>query len=221
MSSLKNNFNLINQTLNKYNSDAKIIAVCKKQPISKVKEVVDLGVTDLGINYINEFDDLKNELPSSEINWHYIGSIQSNKLNKIVGKFNIIQSVSKLKAIEKINQIAESLGIVQKVLFQLNLSNEASKSGFTKPDYLEVIKKIDIYKNVYLCGLMTMPPLGNGKKYFEELLNIKKESKDNGQSSSNYDIKYLSMGTSGDYEEAIQCGATHIRLGTVLMGPRS
>jgi len=218
---LKNNLNLINQTLSKHNSDAVIIAVCKKQPISKVKEIVNLGISNLGVNYINEFGDLKNELASSEINWHYIGSIQSNKLSKIVGHFDIIQSVSKLKTIEKINLIAESLGIIQKIFFQLNLSNEATKSGFSKLDYIEVIKKINTYKNVHLCGLMTMPSLGDGAKYFKELFNMKKEFKDSGQSSVNHDIKYLSMGTSGDYEEAIQYGATHIRLGTVLMGPRS
>ncbi len=220
MNSLKNNLDSINEILERNNSIAEIIAVCKKQPIEKVQEVVSLGINNLGVNYINEFEDFKSCLTLSSLKWHYIGSIQSKKLNKIVGNFDIIHSVSQMKTVRKIDKIAGDLGIIQKIFFQLNLSNEPSKSGFNLVEYQEAISSINGLNNIFLCGLMTMPPLGEGGKYFKELLKIKKEFKDSGQSSLNCDIKYLSMGTSGDFEDAVKCGATHIRLGTVLMGQR-
>jgi len=220
LSELSENLNLIKQNLKKYESNANIIAVCKKQPLEKVQEILSLGVKHLGINYINEFVDFKLGLQEASVYWHYIGSIQSNKLNKIVGHFEYIQSVSKLSTVEKIDRIASNLNIKQKIFFQLNLSGETTKDGFSVAEYQAVISKMSNYENIILCGLMIMPPLNAGRKYFEQLQAMQKEFNDGKQSCANCDIKYLSMGTSGDYIDAIQYGATHIRLGTVLMGQR-
>ncbi len=195
-----------------------IVSACKAQPIQKIEEAVSAGVNAFGANYVNEFLLQKKELQQN-LNWHFIGSLQSNKLKNIVGEVSLIHSVSRFSTLTKINKLAKEKKIIQEVLLQLNLSGEDTKSGFNESDLFDSFEEALALSSVRVSGLMTMPPVGAGEFYFKKLAQIKETLND--QFNPGLPIEKLSMGTSDDYLQAIQAGATHIRLGTVLMGRRS
>lgn len=198
---------------------AKLIAVTKKQPIEKIIFLNKLGHTLFAENYVQEFLEKKNQLAHLKIEWHLIGPLQSNKVSKVVGVADCIHSVDSLKLAQKINSSAAEKNIIQKVLLQINIANEDSKSGLSTNDFLREKNEFFKLKNIQVCGFMTMPPLANSaqdsQKYFKALKEIQLQIK------SEYDfVNELSMGTTQDYQIALQEGATMIRIGEALLGPR-
>jgi len=215
------------QQLVKNTSSAKVIAVSKKQPIKKIQLLYDLGHRDFAENYAQEALEKKNLLKNLNINWHFIGHLQTNKVKDVVGNFDLIQSVDSLKLAEKIDQIAKEKNIIQKILIQINIANENTKSGF-EIDNISDLKnsllyqnliKINLLKNIKIYGFMCMPPLDqDSKKYFiltQQIANFFFEQKILDQKPE------LSMGTSTDYLQAMTVGSTMIRLGTTLFGERN
>ncbi len=157
-----------------------------------------------------------------DINWHLIGHLQTNKVNKIVGEVHLIHSVDSLKILKRINNRAKSLSIVQDCLIQVNVSKEESKSGFFVDEIDNVIKEAGKLENINIKGLMTMAPntedislvrncFSELKKIFEKLSNL---------SYNNIDMKYLSMGMTHDYKIALEEGANIIRVGSKIFGKR-
>lgn len=189
----------------------RLVAVTKLQPLSKIHEAHRQGQLDFGENYVQEALEKMSALQMPDVRWHLIGPIQSNKINKILGKFSLIHSVDSLKTAQEIDKRAEKLNLIQPVLLQLNLAEEATKSGQTIGELRENWKNYQQLKNLDIQGLMTMPPLGNSQVYFQELRDFARE----------LGLKELSMGTSSDWKDAIALGATIIRIGTAVFGERN
>ncbi len=192
-----------------------LVAVSKKQPLSKIHEAYREKQYDFGENYIQEALEKQNALQLPGIRWHMIGPVQTNKINKILGKFVLIHSVDSFHIAEEINKRAERDGLKVPVLLQLNLAHEETKSGQTKE---KLLSQWDQYKKLsalQIEGLMTMPPLQEdpekSRPYFQELRKLAKQ----------LGLQQLSMGTSSDWKVALEEGATLIRVGTSVFGERS
>lgn len=193
-----------------------LIGVSKTKPLSKIKEAFDSGLRDFGENYVEEFVSKYREYNPSELNYHFMGRLPTKKVRKIVGNSSLIHSVSSLKLAKKVDLVAGEEDIVQKILIQINQGDESSKSGFSNNlgDYFEELLSLS---NINILGLMTIPPFTEpARPFFVSLRKFRDEL----ESQFNIKLPYLSMGMSGDFEEAIEEGSTHVRVGTSIFGKR-
>ncbi len=202
-------------------SDVKLVAVTKTVGIDVIRQAIDAGLDTFGENYVKEAIEKAQVLPP-HLHWHFIGNIQKNKVKHMVSHFELIHSIGTKEIISEIDGRAMQAGIIQPVLFEINLAREATKSGFTKDDFYEAIPFIKSLKHIIPSGLMTIPPPVNDEPrlsgYFSALREMRdKFSADNWLGST---FKELSMGMSSDFKIAIKEGATMIRIGTMIFGPR-
>jgi len=208
---------------NSIERDIKIIAVSKTFPSQAIKEVYKEGIKDIGENRYQEAIKKIEELKDFDIYWHFIGTLQTNKIRKIMEKFSIIQSVSKIKHIEKIDEIAKEKEIVYPFLIEINIGEEKSKSGFLKNQIDDVLDIVSRKNNIILKGFMAIPPYNpnpeNSRKYFIEMKDIFDRYR--AYITDNISIEELSMGMSEDYLIAIEEGATMVRIGRGIFGERS
>lgn len=192
----------------------KILAVSKLQPEEKIRALYSQGQRDFGENYVQEALEKIEALRDLEINWHLIGPLQKNKVKFLKKNFCCIHSVDSLELAQKISEAALAADHVQSVLLQLNLSEEASKSGFRRDEFERDWPELRQLQGLHITGLMTMPPLENeaekNRDFFRDLKYI----------GNKYSLTEYSMGTSHDFHIALQEGATWIRLGTTLFGER-
>jgi len=196
-------------------SDITLVAVTKTVPIDIINEAITLGVTDIGENRVQEFLSKDAELLS--VNKHLIGHLQSNKVKQIVGKVDLIHSVDSIKLIHEINSQACKIGIIQDILMQVNVSGEESKSGMNLLEVSDFVGIAGMMENVNLRGIMTIPPFDADD---EELKDIFLKTGEVFETSGKtFDI--LSMGMSGDFELAIECGANMVRVGSGIFGSRT
>jgi pyridoxal phosphate enzyme (YggS family) len=200
-------------------NEVRVIAVSKNTGISAIQEAFELGLKDFGENKAKEFSE-KFPLVNININWHFIGHLQRNKVKYIVGKAKYIHSVDSKRLAQEIRDQAEKIHKVQKVLLEVNTSGEENKYGLNDiNEIIELAEFIQDSKNLDLEGLMTMAPLNADKKIirkcFTDLRKLKTILNDKG-----FKIKELSMGMTQDYDIAIEEGATMIRLGTAIFGER-
>jgi pyridoxal phosphate enzyme (YggS family) len=196
-----------------------LIAVSKLQSLEKIRNLYDQGQRHFGENYVQEALSKLDQLQSLGIIWHFIGSLQKNKVKHVVGLFEYIHSVDSLALAEIIDRKAQEKKITQKIFLQLNLASEDSKGGFSVSEFEDVWPKLHELQNIQICGLMTMPPLTNNadqnRPYFSQLRQIQQKTQLHFPS-----CQFLSMGTSSDFLVAIEEGSHFIRLGTVLFGAR-
>lgn len=205
----------------------KLIGVSKFHSLEEIREARDLGLLDLGENRAQEFvvkyEALKDENP--KINWHFIGHLQRNKVKDIVGRTDLIHSVDSERLLRAIHQQAESRGIIQKILLQVNFTGEIQKYGFTPEEIKEVTQNlVEDYPNVELHGLMCMAELDATEARLEETFtgvqDLLAEVRSLLPSERAAMCVELSMGMSSDYQVAIVCGATMVRIGTAIFGER-
>lgn len=199
--------------------DVKLIAVSKYFGVDSIIEAKNCGLTDFGENRAQELT-LKYEKLGDEVVWHFIGSLQKNKVKYAVKAAELIHSVDSLELVEEINRRAEKLGKVQNVLLEVKTSEEKTKSGLeTENEILSLVKRCSELKHIYLKGLMTMAPLTDDveiiRKSFRDLRNLKDNFNKKG-----YSLTELSMGMTSDFEIAIEEGATMIRVGSAIFGDR-
>lgn len=192
-----------------------LLAVSKLQTIEKITALYQQGQKDFAENYIQEALDKIGKLKGLQIAWHLIGPIQKNKVKFLKKNFEYIHSIDSLGLAEKISDKALEINYQQKIFIQVNLSEEVTKSGFDLQSFKAAWPAMKELKGLQIVGLMTMPPLENeperNRKFFQELKKL-------GQSVN---LNEFSMGTSHDYQVALEEGATWIRLGTILFGERS
>lgn len=200
--------------------DITLISVTKTHGAELINEAIDAGAKDIGENkaqeLCNKYDDVK------PVRWHFIGHLQTNKVKTIVDKVVMIHSVDSDKLASEIDKRAKSSGVVMDILVEINIGMEDSKSGATEEEARDLIKKIrDEYQNLRLRGLMCVPPITdnpeNSRRYFRKLKDIFESIKELSEDES---FDTLSMGMSGDYEVAIEEGATVVRVGTAIFGAR-
>ncbi|HIU86985.1 TPA: YggS family pyridoxal phosphate-dependent enzyme [Candidatus Spyradomonas excrementavium] len=195
-----------------------IIAVTKYFGAEKLVEAYEAGLRNFAENRVadalEKFGNLPEEIKQNST-FHLIGHLQTNKVKKAVGHFDLIQSVDSLKLAELVSNEAQKQGIVQKVLLQVNNANEENKSGFEKGVLKEVFGEIISLKGIKVEGLMNIAPITDESTLdflFEDIKNFKEEL----EKDFSYPMKELSMGMSGDYKTALRHGATMIRLGRKL-----
>ena len=200
----------------------RLIAVSKTVPSDRVLAAIQAGVTDLGENYVQEAGEKIETLSKETVSWHFIGHLQSNKAKYAVKLFDLIHSVDSVKLAKELDKRSGNVGKVQNILVQVNISGEKTKSGVETDLAIEIVREIASLKNLSICGLMTMPPYFNApekvRPYFRALkalqeIILKKRI-------PNVSMAELSMGMSGDFETAIQEGATLVRVGTAIFGER-
>ncbi len=200
-----------------------LLAVSKLQPVEKIIKIHNEGQIDFGENYIQEAHMKMEELESYPLRWHLIGHLQKNKVKQAVWIFELIHSVDSLELIEKINSRAEELNITQKILIQINQAEETSKTGFQQESFLKDWDQLKSFKNVKICGLMCLPPLFEDpeqtRPYFRSLKNLLDDLKKNTDNDL-HPLDQLSMGTSHDFQVAVEEGSTILRIGTFLFGER-
>ncbi|BCJ99738.1 YggS family pyridoxal phosphate enzyme [Anaerocolumna chitinilytica] len=199
-----------------------LIAVSKTKPVSDIETVLGENISVFGENKVQELTE-KYELLPKDIRWHLIGHLQTNKVKYIVDKVAMIHSVDSLKLAEQIQKEAEKKGIICNILIEVNMAREESKFGVYEEDVEALILEIAKLPNVHICGLMTIAPnveeAEKNRKYFRKLrqLNIDIKMKN----IDNVTMDELSMGMTGDYEIAIEEGATMVRVGTGIFGERN
>lgn len=189
-----------------------LVAVSKRQPIEKVLEAVRAGQTIFGENYVQEALEKSQQVPQG--NWHLIGPLQSNKAKLVVGKFSLLHAVDRWSVIEELSKRASHANVHQNFLLEVNISEEPTKAGFLSRYVAEIGERAETLPNISVQGLMAMPPLSQdpeaSRPYFVNLRRLAERMK----------WAHLSMGSSQDYEVAIEEGATLIRVGTEIFGPR-
>lgn len=195
----------------------KIMAVTKTVAPEKVNFAVKQGLTLLGENRVQEYLS-KKDLYDKNAEVQFIGHLQTNKVKYIINDVTLIQSVDNIKLAGEINRLAEKNNKIMDILVEINIGDEATKSGVGADVVLELIYQISEMKNVAVKGLMAIPPIGSGEDVFEKMHGIFLSVKEKAVPNVSMDI--LSMGMSGDYETAIKHGSNLVRIGTKLFGAR-
>jgi hypothetical protein len=201
--------------------EIRLVAVSKTVPLERIREAVSAGATILGENYIQEARE-KIALIGTEPEWHFIGHLQSNKARIAAELFSLIHSVDRMTLAQELNKEAARKKKILPVLIQVNISGEETKSGIDAAGTRQLVQQAALLPHLSIQGLMTMPPwFENPEKarpYFIALRKLRDELA--GEKIPNVSLKELSMGMSGDFETAIEEGATLVRIGTAIFGER-
>ena len=206
--------------------DPKEIQLCaatKMNDADAVRQAIAAGVDCCGENRVQELTVKLAQNAYEGAPVHFIGHLQTNKVKQVVGKVDLIQSVDSERLLRAIDKEASKQGIVQNILLEVNVGEEASKSGFAAEDILPLMEKSAEFPNICIKGLMAIPPIshnsGENLKFFQKMFHLSVDI-----SAKKYDnvmVDCLSKGMSGDYRDAIACGSTMIRVGTAIFGARN
>lgn len=202
-------------------SEVTLIAVSKTKPVSMIREAMDSGIVTFGENKVQELLE-KQSVLKEPLDWHMIGHLQRNKVRQVVGKVKRIHSVDSLRLAEQIQKDCEKQGLTADILIEVNIAGEETKFGLKPEETERVIREIATYPNVRVRGLMTIAPfVENPEENRVHFRNLHKLLVDiNSKNIDNISMGELSMGMSGDYEVAIEEGATYVRVGTGIFGSR-
>lgn len=202
-------------------SEVTLIAVSKTKPADMIQEAYQWGIRDFGENKVQEICD-KYELLPDDIRWHMIGHLQRNKVKQVIDKAVLIHSVDSVRLAEQIEEEAAKKGICVDILLEVNVADEESKFGFRLEEAEQAIRDISVFPHISIKGLMTIAPFvensEQNRPVFKELnqfyVDMQRKNIDN------VNMNMLSMGMTGDYEIAIEEGATLVRVGTGIFGTR-
>lgn len=199
-----------------------LIAVSKTKPVSDIEEVLTTGIRDFGENKVQELTDKYEVLPK-DIRWHMIGHLQRNKVKYLMDKVVLIHSVDSLRLAEQIDHEAARAGTTVNVLIEVNVAEEETKFGTTCAAAIELVEAAAKLPHIHIRGLMTIAPFTDNpeenRQYFQKLRQLSVDIKS--KNIDNVDMDELSMGMTGDYEVAIEEGATMVRVGTGIFGERN
>lgn len=202
--------------------DVTLVAVTKTRSLEEIRSAVEAGAVDLGENYTAEMQEKAEALGDTGLRWHAIGHLQTNKVRQIADFVSLIHSVDSLRLCEEISRRAGAVGRVQPVLIQVNLSGEESKFGVGAQEAYALAIELQRLENTRLAGLMTMPPWcenpEENRPYFIELRRLRDRLTAEGVAAES--LRHLSMGMTCDYGVAVEEGATVVRVGTAIFGPR-
>ncbi len=206
-------------------SDIKLIAVSKTKPVEDIREAVDCGIMTFGENRVQELTDKISYFDSLDIapEWHLIGHLQTNKCKYIVGKTRLIHSVDSYRLADELNRESVKKSVITDILIEINIGNEESKFG-VKPEGCEVlIREIAVLPNIRIMGLMCVAPFTenpeSNRGFFRQMKNLSVDIAS--KNIDNVNMCELSMGMTGDYQIAIEEGATMVRVGTGIFGQRN
>ena len=205
--------------------DPKEILLCaatKMNDSDNVRAAIAAGVDCCGENRVQELTKKLSENAYEGAPVHFIGHLQTNKVRQVVGKVDLIQSVDSLRLLQAIQKEAAKQEIMQDILLEINIGNEESKTGFTVKEIYDLLPQISDFPNICVQGLMAIPPIcqnpGENDKFFQEMYNLSVDI--TAKKYDNIRVRFLSMGMSDDFQDAIACGSTMIRVGTAIFGAR-
>ncbi len=203
---------------NPFGEKVTLVAAVKTQTVEDINRAIAAGITDIGDNHVQEFRDKYDGITGNP-NRHFIGHLQTNKVKYLIGRTYLYQSVDRLELAEEISKRSERAGVVSDCLIQINIGNEETKGGFEYDEGLAAYQKISAMPALKIKGLMAMLPFSDDEELLRTLakkmraLFEKLREKDE-------NIKYLSMGMSGDWKLCVECGSNMVRLGTSIFGAR-
>ncbi|MCT7975015.1 YggS family pyridoxal phosphate-dependent enzyme [Laspinema olomoucense] len=202
----------------------RLIAVTKQVSVDAMMQAYQAGIRDFGESRIQEAQAKSEQLGDLPgLTWHLIGHLQSNKVKPALDQFQWIHSIDSLKLAQRVDRVAEGLGVKPKVCLQVKIVPDPNKSGWQIPELIGDLGSLNQCKNLEIKGLMTIPPLGLDQAktlaLFEHTRHLAQEIQ--AQNWDQISMQELSMGMSGDYHLAVQAGSTIVRLGTILFGERS
>ena len=203
--------------------DIQLCAATKMNDADAVRQAIAAGVDCCGENRVQELTAKLREDAYRGAPVHFIGHLQTNKVRQVVGKVDLIQSVDSQRLLREIDREAAKQGLVQSVLLEVNIGNEASKSGFQAEEILPLLEKSGDFSNICIKGLMAIPPIshnmGDNVKFFQKMsqlyVDIRRKKYDNVM------VDCLSMGMSDDFTDAVKWGSTMVRVGTAIFGARN
>lgn len=199
-----------------------LVGASKMNDAAACREAIAAGIDALGENRVQEMTAKLAEHAYDGAPLHFIGHLQRNKVNKVVGHVDLIQSVGSLELLDEIERVAAARDLVQDILLEVNIGREEAKSGFAPEEVLSGAEAAAARTHVRVQGLMTIPPADADReenlRYFQEVQAL---YVDMNTKLFHNELKYLSMGMSGDYEDAIRAGATMVRVGTAIFGARN
>ena len=205
----------------------RVVAVAKTFDLAAVRAAVAAGARDIGENYVQEaatkIEALAAEMPggaTTPLRWHFIGHLQRNKASRAARLFDLIHSVDSPRLAEHLDSAAALCGKILGVLIEVNVSNERTKGGITENSALDLLAALASLEHLRVEGMMTVPPPAlnpeTSRPYFRALATLR-----NDLASRGFDLPHLSMGMTDDYEVAIEEGATIVRVGRAIFGPRA
>ena len=199
-----------------------LCAATKMNDADAVRQAIAAGVDCCGENRVQELTAKLAQNAYEGAPVHFIGHLQTNKVRQVVGKVDLIQSVDSLRLLQAIQKEAARQGIVQNILLEVNIGEEASKSGFRPEDILPIVENMGQFPNICVKGLMAIPPIsqnaGENLVFFQKMSDLSVDIRN--KIRDNVMVDCLSMGMSNDYPDAIRCGSTMIRVGTAIFGAR-
>jgi len=199
-------------------NEIKLVAVSKTVEAARIMEAIEAGVSILGENYVQEAQKKIEEI-GRPVSWHFIGHLQTNKAKYAIRLFDMIHSLDSIPLAEELNRRAEQADRVMKVMIEVNLSKEATKFGTDEEVVVNLAKRVQNLNHLSLEGLMTMPPYFDSPEMSRPYYIVLRELKEK-MVKEGVPMKDLSMGMSNDFEIAIEEGATYVRVGTAIFGPR-
>lgn len=205
--------------------DPKEILLCaatKMNDADAVRRAIAAGVDCCGENRVQELTAKQAAHAYAGAPVHFIGHLQTNKVRQVVGRVSLIQSIDSLHLLEAVNAEAARQELCQDILLEINIGGEASKSGFAPEETWEIVEKVAQYPNICVRGFMAIPPIsqkkGDNVKFFQKMSDLCVDIR--AKKYDNVTVDCLSMGMSDDFEDAIACGSTMVRIGTAIFGAR-
>jgi pyridoxal phosphate enzyme (YggS family) len=199
-----------------------LLAVTKTVDSERINQAIALGVNQIGENRVQEYLSKKDALHLDGVKKHLIGHLQTNKVRRIVGEVDMIQSVDSVKLADAISRVSVEKGIVTPILIEVNIGGEEAKSGVSPDRLEELLENIHDFSGIHVCGLMTVPPIltkeSEKRAIFSKMYQLFVDNR--AKKLDNIDMLELSMGMSGDYVEAILEGSTIVRVGSAIFGAR-
>ena len=203
--------------------EIRLCAATKMNDADAVRQAIAAGVDCCGENKVQELTAKLAENAYEGAPVHFIGHLQTNKVKFVVGRVDLIQSVDSERLLRAIDREAAKQGLVQNILLEVNIGEEASKSGFRAEDILPLVERVGEFPNICIKGLMAIPPIsqkaGENLHFFQKMFQLSVDIKE--KIEDNVMVDCLSMGMSGDFADAIAAGSTMVRVGTAIFGARN
>ena len=203
---------------NPFGEKVTLVAAVKTQTVEDINRAIAAGITDIGDNHVQEFRDKYDGIAGNPRR-HFIGHLQLNKVKYLIGKTDLYQSVDRFELAEELSKRSERAGVTSRCLIQINIGNEESKGGFEYDDGEKVFRAISALPALKIEGLMALLPFTDDEGVLRPLAKKMRALYERLRGESG-DIKYLSMGMSGDWKLCVECGSNMVRLGTSIFGPR-
>ena len=206
-----------------YGQKARLLLATKTRTADEINYAISLGIQLIGENRVQELCDKYDSINRKNVEIHFIGALQTNKVKYIIDKVDMIHSLDRISLAKEIDRQAAKIGKVMNVLCEINLGEEASKSGILLSEAEKFLMEMSKFKNIRVCGLMAIPPImtdiSTQMEYFKKIMDLYIDISTKKIDNSN--ISVLSIGMSSDYELAIECGSNLVRIGTAAFGNRN